>query len=549
MQHEVLSEAPRESHSWRDLNRVARWVYPHGVLLAILLGALAVRAYNLGAFSFWTDEFYHVVAAESLIETGTPYLPGYQGGQYTRAYPVTYLAAIGFRWFGNSEAAGRVPFLVINLAFLLVAFYVVRRWFNVHLALIVVTVLAFAPHEVRLGREVRMYGLLQLLYFSAAALVYEAMECVTVRVRRDRLGDQTQRTLPPVRHILLLSGAGVLFLLALWIQPLAANLAITIAAYCAFMTVAVGLRSGLKPLIMSKYFLALAFLVTLSVAMAIAAPGAIRELVALAKERPEWAAGESAFSFFSWFFLYYYPAFTFVYLLGAVVLVRRYGKPAAFVLCSFLPLMCAHMGFFTGKVEERYIFYILPYFFIGACFVIEGALKPILQTIAGEWKKQSRTFALLVALVSVPAASLFAHPWLRESRDMLRWGYGPNWKTVAPTLAALAGECVMMSPWPLHVVYYTGEFPDYILRKKQPEDGEGPTNRLGLRSVPVRWLYHAEEFTRVANEHDDVCVIVTDWAFNNDAYIDAGMRQAIESILVVSEHDGDQGVVIYRRAE
>jgi hypothetical protein len=62
-------------------------------------------------------------------------------------------------------------------------------------------------------------------------------------------------------------------------------------------------------------------------------------------------------------------------------------------------------------------------------------------------------------------------------------------------------------------------------------------------------LYEADEFTQVVQEHDDVCVIVTDWAFNNDAYIDAGMRQAIERLLVQSEHDGDQGVVIYRRAK
>ena len=47
----------------------------------------------LGAFAFWTDELYHVVAARSLLETGTPYVPGYTGGVYTRALPITWLAA------------------------------------------------------------------------------------------------------------------------------------------------------------------------------------------------------------------------------------------------------------------------------------------------------------------------------------------------------------------------------------------------------------------------------------------------------------------------
>jgi hypothetical protein len=154
---------------------------------------------------------------------------------------------------------------------------------------------------------------------------------------------------------------------------------------------------------------------------------------------------------------------------------------------------------------------------------------------------------VLLLLGTLFAGSLFTTPWLRESRDLLHWGYGPNWKTVAPTLRGLDDECVVMSPWPLHVTYYSGEFPDYILRKKQPEDGVDGTGRLGARTVDLRWLDDADEFGRLVDRHPDVCVIVTNWAFNNDAYLDDAMREAITTRLGEVTHDGDAGVQLYRK--
>src|SRR5262245_51592786 len=63
-------EVARARTVWRG------WLGSHGLLLAILAGAIGVRSWRLGTFAFWTDELYHVIAARSLIETGTPFLPG-----------------------------------------------------------------------------------------------------------------------------------------------------------------------------------------------------------------------------------------------------------------------------------------------------------------------------------------------------------------------------------------------------------------------------------------------------------------------------------------
>jgi hypothetical protein len=511
----------------------------------ILIGALGARLHNLGKHSFWVDELYHAVAALSMVETGEPTLPGYGGGEYTRAYPVTYLAAQMFEWFGPGEAAGRAPFLILNMVFLLIAFFVIRRWFNVHLALIVVFVLAFSPHELRMGRELRMYGLLQLLYFSAAALFYSGLE-----PRRSALtADAESRAWwpPSIGQLLFLGSACVLFIAALRIQPLAVNFAMALAAYCLVMIGVTVHQQGPGKALKTPYTFLLVLMMSGALAVMAIAPNTVSWLIETARTRPHWATTGDGLGYYSWFFGYYYPGLTAVYILGIVLLIRRFGRPGLFVLCSFVPLMTAHVWFFTGRVEMRYIFYILPYFFIGACFALERVFRRLLRLVAAEWRRGSRAVAVMVFLGIVSAASLFASSWLRESRTLLRWGYGPNWKTVAPTLKGLHEECVVMSPWSFHVTFYSGEFPDYILRKKQPEDGDDDTGRLGARSVPVRWLHDADEFEQLVDRYPDVCVILTDWAFNNDAYLDKAMREAITTRLVEVEHGGDSKVRLYRK--
>jgi hypothetical protein len=97
------------------------------------------------------------------------------------------------------------------------------------------------------------------------------------------------------------------------------------------------------------------------------------------------------------------------------------------------------------------------------------------------------------------------------------------------------------------VTYYSGEFPDYILRKRQPEDGVDGIGRLGARTVDLRWLDDADKFERLVDRHPDVCVIMTDWAFHNDAYLDDAMREAIATRLGRVAHEGDAGVQLYRK--
>jgi hypothetical protein len=339
----------------------------------------------------------------------------------------------------------------------------------------------------------------------------------------------------------------ILILAAYRIQPLAMNFGIALAAYCAVLLGWEWRSRGTRAAVRSRYALALALMAAAGIVALLAAPGLVAKLLSTARHRPDWATTGDGFSYYSWFFTYYYTGLTAVYLLGIALLIRRFGRPGAFVLCSFVPLMAAHVWLFTGKVEMRYIFYVLPYFFIGACFALERVLRRLLRRVADEWRDGSNLVAFCLVLGIVSAAGLFTWSWLRESRDLLRWGYGPNWKTVAPTLQRLGDQCVVLSPWPFHVAYYSGEFPDYILRKKQAEDGDDGAVRLGDRTIPVRWLFDERELESLIDRERDVCVVMTDWAFNNDAYLEPPLREAITSRLAPVAHDGDAKVRIYRK--
>ena len=78
-----------------------------------------LRFVNLGTHSFWIDELYHVSSAESNIENGSLHVPF--KGEYTRAKPITYLTVASFKLLGSSEFAARLPFVAMNLVFILVS--------------------------------------------------------------------------------------------------------------------------------------------------------------------------------------------------------------------------------------------------------------------------------------------------------------------------------------------------------------------------------------------------------------------------------------------
>ncbi|MFH1681875.1 MAG: glycosyltransferase family 39 protein [Candidatus Eisenbacteria bacterium] len=522
-----------------------------GFLLLLVAAGVALRFVNLGGPSFWTDEMYHVVAARSLLETGKPIVPGW--GEYRRAYPVTWITARCFSRFGQSETVARAPLALANILFLLVAFLLVRRYFGTPLAVLTLLALLFSPHEIRTARECRMYGLLQLLYFAASFLFLAGVERGRLGAGMDGPPGRSGEEGVGMRGILLLASAAALLLVAFGLQRLASEFVIGLGAYCGAMSGWIAVRSGPRAALASRYVRIIILTLAAAGIAAVIFPDKAGTMIETCRQRPAWDTRGDALGYYSWMFLYYYPGFTFAYLLGAVLLVRRFGRAGLFVVSSFLPLMIVHVTLFTGRVAERYVLHVLPFFFLTSCFVVETAGRAGLAYVIKAWREGSRAFAVLSFLAVLPILNLFASHWLASSRDLIGPGIGPNWKEAAPTLREMGEECVVLTTWPREVFYYGGRFPDYILTKgyedrllrKTGVDDHEVT--IGEKTIPVRRVRTAGRLAEIIEGNSDVCVVATDWSYENPDFLDNEMRALIAERMSLFSHGGDERIRVFRK--
>jgi hypothetical protein len=408
--------------------------------LVLLLAAAAARLVNIDRLAFWTDEFRHAIAAQSLLAHGRPLIP--EVGEYRRAFPITWLTATSFRFFGEGEAQARLPFALLNLAFLGLVFFTVRRWCDEWVALASVAVLAFSPHELQWSRECRMYALLQLLYFAGSIAVLAGFESI------GRAREQVPAALFVSRPLLVLTIAAGLLAGAVWIHPLAVNFPLAFWSYCLAMLLAGVQRSGWRSAARTRYA-AVVLLAVLGAGLAtLLWPSMARRFLREALERPVWYGTGSAFSFYRDLFVGTYPALTVAFFPGCALLVRQYGRAGLFLACSFLPLMIAHMTAFS-RFETRYVAYILPFFVIASSSTLVLLFRAIPGLVrqrfsnAGPRIRVALTAAALALLVTVSSA-----PWLLQVRQVLGKDWFTNWKEASDVLAELSESRVVLTTWP-----------------------------------------------------------------------------------------------------
>lgn len=137
------------------------------VASAALIGTWA-RVHGLGARQLAIDEYYLLVSALAILETGLPEPPG--GGLYTRGLPLQLLVS-AFVWLVDDPHLGlRIPTVFIGLLVPVAAFGFGRRVSGPWLGVAMGTCLLISSWHVEFSRFGRMYVDLQLftlLYLSA----------------------------------------------------------------------------------------------------------------------------------------------------------------------------------------------------------------------------------------------------------------------------------------------------------------------------------------------------------------------------------------------
>jgi len=507
------------------------------ISLIVVLGLAAwMRFDDMGRFSFWTDELYHVVAAQSMIEGGEPMIPA--RGMYWRSFLVTGMTVVSFSIFGESEWSARFPFALVSMVFLVVVYRVLATRFSRLLALLTVLFLGLTPQFLQAGRECRMYAPFVLFYFLGVIMAYRVMEAPVADLKRR-----------PLVSLLYIGMTLLFFVLAMSLQYLAVNFGFTLLLYCLLMAGYLVVHLGWIKATRSRYLALTALSCLTAITTALFLQDFVATLISLAREPMAWDTRGHPAPFCLWFFNYYFPALWYVYPIGAVILIHRYGRLGLYMVCAFLPVLFAHMYLFTSRIAERYLLYILPFFFLTSACVIEALLWGVMAWVRELRSRGTQALAAVAAICVLPASWLFLQPWLNSSLELRRYGLGPDWKLIAPDLRAACETGIVITNWPREVMFYGGRFPDYFATQTYEYYGkEDHVVALGEREVEVNYLTDTTSLREALGSGTDVFFVTTDWAYRNNSFMNEEMREVIRRNMIelASIEGGEDRVVIFR---
>ena len=512
--------------------RTLRW--PLVVVFTALFAGGLLRVWDLGRFSFWTDEMFHVMSAKSYIENEGLDVP--MKGQYTRAFPVTWLTAASFRVFGESEWSARLPFAVMNLGFILTGFLVLRRFFSAPIAALFAVGTAFSPLAIEMARECRMYTLFQWLYFGASAAFIAGMEGRGApSFPRPAFLGRVEKRMEIRFWLLALSGA--LFVVSMKIHALTINFGITVVAYslCLFLYTAV--TRGPRQAVYSKYGLVLGLCAAVFIWFVIYNDHFVRTMFSRATRVNDWQVFKAYdANYYRYLLVDDYPGLVFLFPLGAYYLTRTYGRRGFFFAASFAGLILMHSLVF-GQKSDRYIFYILPFFTICGMAVLE----PVGARLAAFWGRwsagQTRRQRLLALLCFLPAINLVAYPWAVDAVRAHRTPKFPDWKSIPLDVRSEAAAARLITTNPREIIYYFGSYPEaYIIAEVERHHTYEPgrlNNFIDLR--------------REMEKPGETYFVATDWHFNNPAFMTQRMRRYVLEEMKRVPHSGDRRIVILRK--
>jgi hypothetical protein len=366
------------------LPRLARWLRrPDGqvrwawitvlALVPLLLLAFSLRLAFAQNSSLYIDEYTSLLAARYTVDYGVPRTPS--GAYYTRGVLFTYLQAAVSALGPFDKVLARLPTVLLGSATVLAAFVVGRRMFNATTALLAAVWLAFAPEAITWGGRARMYALLQLLVLLAVYFFYKGV----VETRRDG-----------ARHLFVL-----FFLAALFTQMEAALL---LPAFGLAWLLWQKPRDWLRPAVWLDVGLLAAGMVVrlylhgLMVPPGLPGPAVPRPFVAPGGDL--WGGLVKLAPFFASPDRWLVTSLFVVGMAGLVVtLVRRRWpylreeRPAITFVYFLVTVVLLEVMLVVGDTwrHPRYLFLILPWFFLAAAAVADGGLRWVWTWCQRRW--------------------------------------------------------------------------------------------------------------------------------------------------------------------
>lgn len=442
------------------------WLGP-GVLF---LAALLVRLINLSHTPV-PDEFYHVLAAHSWLEGHGLSI---SGGDYTRARLFTILVAEFFRFFGESLTVGRIPAMLAGSVLVPTVFLWVRSVADSRSAWAAGILVCISPLLIFLSQIVRFYTLQTLFFFLTSIAVYAV---VTRQVRGI--------------YAIWVAVAGICALaFALELQVTSAIGSVGLVVWIAIFGF-----PGSSPADADVRRIVILVLGVFLVGAAAGAwlwSGHLAGLWHTFHVAPSWQAGmENNHRYYFYWFMGRYPTLWSLFPLAVLGGLVRRLRPVLFATVVFVVALAVHTV--AGPKQDRYIAYVLPFFFVVWGIAIGEALPVVaelsraaaratfgvgLRTGMARWFGWAGVMGVIgFAALSNPAFPLTYRMLTRSDADWTGnsdYRGHSDWAKVVPRLRPwVKGSDVILTTSGVKSLYYFGRYDFEINAGAVRESGTG----------------------------------------------------------------------------
>jgi len=432
------------------------WRSVAGVLAGAVIVSLVALVLRLADFHHepTSDELYHLLAARSLVESGTFAI---LDGEYTRASLFTRLIAVSHAVTNGDIDSIRLLCIGVGTIFVFSVFAGVARIAGTAEAWVAGIMLALLPVAIYLSQFIRFYTLHALLFWLASIFLYCAVE--PARSHRSRAS------------LLVLSGA--LFIPAAHLQRTTVVGLLALGAW-----LAIALLPQLRELFprlsagARRRLLVVTILVAVAVGMLMAEP--VEDLVDDYLSYSLWSADTHA-SYYILRMRDQFGLFWALFPLAAIHALIVNRRPALFGVVVFT--ICIALHSFAGMRSERYLFYAIPFFLLVWGISLAAVLRELVR-YARQWLAGNSlvpvtaqtagrvavvAVALLVTWVTLltPGTEMAVRMALdREGRIPRYWfGFVTSWEAAQNELRELVADAdVFLTSQGHHAIYYLGDF-------------------------------------------------------------------------------------------
>ena len=483
------------------------------ILALVLMLSIVLRFWNISKFGFGTDELYHVIAAESILNHGEPVFPS--GDLYTRSIGFTHVVAFFFKFLGSGETIARFPSIIFNIIFLLASFLITRKITDNATALLFLIVMSFSPFSLNLVRQCRMYAPFQLFYFLGSMSFFFGFEYNWSGIsnklsRRPTWFEKRYRV-----NLILLALSSFFFLISLSFHQLTKTFVVAILSYAICMGVIEWAKRGLMAFLFSKYGLVCLGALAATTLLLLLNPSYLVRHFEMCQSMLPWMAHYTpSVKYYYYFLTENYSVLFFLYPIGFLYLLSKNKRLALFLMCSFVPLFFMHSVLIKMKLT-RYIFHIFPFFVLVAVPIASKLISHLWSLNEKDWIEKgwlNRVAAMAALLI---ALNVFCYPWLMNSRKVVSSSPFGNWKEFyEKTGKYFEKNAVIIATNQNSIYYYFGDKPDFYLRAEY-----FMTKRDAEYFAGAQAITKVEELETITERNEIVYFLTNNWKLKNQVYV------------------------------